>query len=62
MTPRWRKLSDDERSAVDEAKALMNSLPLGKNQLADFTFIGLTPLTPLRMLVETPAAPAGAAK
>jgi hypothetical protein len=39
-------------TSIDEAKALMNSLPLGKNQLADFQFIGLTPLTPLRLLVD----------
>lgn len=49
-------------TSIDEAKALMNSLPLGKNQLADFQFIGLTPLTPLRMLVDAPPAPAGAPK
>lgn len=49
-------------TSIDEAKALMNSLPLGKNQLADFQFIGLTPLTPLRMLVDAPSAPAGERK
>jgi|SRR6476646_10167473 hypothetical protein len=39
-------------TSIEEAKALMNSLPFGKNQLADFQFIGLTPLTPLRLLVD----------
>jgi hypothetical protein len=49
-------------TSIDEAKALMNSLPLGRNQLADFQFIGLTPLTPLRIIVDPPPAPAGAPK
>ena len=36
------------------------SLPLGKSQLADFQYVGLTPLSPLRMLVDAPAGPGDA--
>jgi hypothetical protein len=39
-------------TSVEEAKALMMSLPLGKNGFADFEFIALTPLSPLRLLLD----------
>ena len=38
-----------------EAKALMDTLPLAKNNLANFEFTPLGPLTPLRLLVAAPA-------
>jgi len=45
---------------VDEAKALMDGLPLGKANLATFEFTPLSPLTPLALLLtEPPAAPKG---
>ena len=41
--------------SVEEAKGLMESLPLGKARLATFEFTALGPLTPLRLLLtETP--------
>jgi len=42
-------------TAVD-AKALMESLPLGKSGLATFDYTVLTPLNPLRLLIAEPAA------
>jgi hypothetical protein len=39
-------------SNVDEAKELMNTLPLAKANLADFEYTALGPLNPLRLLVE----------
>ena len=36
---------------VDEAKALLESLPLIKNNLASFEYMTLGPLTPLRLLI-----------
>jgi hypothetical protein len=41
---------------VDEAKAMMNSLPLAKANLANFEFTALGPLSPLRFLLATPDA------
>jgi hypothetical protein len=38
------------------ATAIMDALPLGKAHLADFTYTPLTPLTPLRRLIEPPPA------
>jgi hypothetical protein len=46
-------------TTVDEAKALMESLPLAKAGLATFDYTALTPLTPLRMLIAPPAPPKG---
>jgi hypothetical protein len=46
-------------ATVDEAKALMATLPLAKANYATFDYVALTPLTPLRMLI---AEPAGAPK
>jgi hypothetical protein len=39
-----------------DAKALMESLPLGKSGLATFDYTVLTPLNPLRLLIAEPAA------
>ncbi len=43
---------------VDEAKALMDTLPLSKNNFATFEYMPLGPLTPLRLLLAPPAPPA----
>jgi hypothetical protein len=43
-------------TTVDEATALMESLPLAKAGLATFEYTALTPLSPLRMLIAPPAA------
>jgi hypothetical protein len=42
---------------VAEAKALTETLPLSKNKLADFEYVPLGPLTPLRFLLAEPATP-----
>jgi hypothetical protein len=42
--------------SVAEAEAVMNALPLGKAQLANFVYTPLTPLTPLRRLLSPPPA------
>jgi hypothetical protein len=44
-------------SSVAEAKALTDTLPLSKNQLADFEYMPLGPLTPLRFLLAEPTTP-----
>ena len=44
------------RKDADEAKALMDELPLAKNGLVDFTYTPLSPLTPLRSLLQPPTA------
>ena len=44
-------------SSVAEAKALTDTLPLSKNKLADFEYMPLGPLTPLRFLLAEPATP-----
>ena len=45
-------------TTVAEAKAITDTLPLSKANLAAFEYIPLTPLTPLRMLIaEPPNAP-----
>lgn len=44
---------------VAAAKALMDSLPLAKANLANFEFTALAPLTPLRLLMAPPAAGSG---
>ena len=41
-------------ATVAEAKAMMDALPLGKANLANFEFTPLAPLTPLRMLLVEP--------
>jgi hypothetical protein len=40
---------------VEEAKALMESLPLSKEKFATFEYMPLGPLTPLRLLIAPPA-------
>lgn len=44
-------------TSVDEAKTLLDRLPLGEAKLMDFDFIPLGPLSPLGLLVQegTPA-------
>lgn len=37
---------------LDEAKSVMEALPLAKQQLANLEFTALAPLTPLRLLIE----------
>jgi L-asparaginase/Glu-tRNA(Gln) amidotransferase subunit D len=44
-------------ATVAEAKALTDTLPLSKNKLADFEYMPLGPLTPLRFLLADPIAP-----
>jgi hypothetical protein len=44
-------------SSVAEAKALTDTLPLSKNKLADFEYMPLGPLTPLRFLLTEPTTP-----
>jgi hypothetical protein len=44
-------------TSVAEAKALTDTLPLSKNHLADFEFMPLGPLTPLRFLLAGPTVP-----
>jgi len=44
-------------SSVAEAKAMTDTLPLAKNKLADFEYVPLGPLTPLRFLLTEPATP-----
>lgn len=46
-------------SSVDEARALLDKLPLGEAKLMEFDFIPLGPLTPLGLLLQDEA---GAAK
>jgi hypothetical protein len=41
-------------ATVAEAKALTDTLPLSKNNLANFEYTALGPLTPLRMLLAEP--------
>ncbi len=42
-------------SSAAEAKTITDVLPLVKGNLASFEFAGLTPLTPLRVLIAPPA-------
>jgi hypothetical protein len=42
--------------SVADAKALMDTLPLSKANLATFDFMPLGPLTPLRVLLTEPGA------
>lgn len=42
-------------ATVAEAKAITDTLPLSKANLATFDYIALTPLTPLRMLIGEPS-------
>jgi len=39
---------------VDEARSVMEALPLAKEQLVNLEFTALAPLTPLRLLLEGP--------
>jgi hypothetical protein len=43
-------------ATVAEAKAITDTLPLSKANLATFEYVALTPLTPLRMLVAEPSS------
>ena len=42
-------------TTVDEAKALMEQLPLWKAKLVEYQFTALGPLMPLRLLIASPA-------
>ncbi len=43
-------------ASVDEAKAMMEKLPLAKLNLMDYEYLGLAPLQPLRgLLADAPA-------
>ncbi len=42
--------------SVDEAKALLETLPLIKENFASFEYMTLGPLTPLRLLIAPPPA------
>ncbi len=42
-------------STVEEARALLEALPLGVQKLMEFDLVPLGPLTPLSMLVNGPA-------
>jgi hypothetical protein len=42
-------------ATVDEAKAILDTLPLIKGNLASFEYMPVGPLTPLRLLVAPPA-------
>ena len=44
-------------TTVADAKALMETLPLSKANLANLEFTPLGPLTPLRVLIAPPVAP-----
>ena len=45
-------------ATVDEARALLEKLPLGEKKLMEFDLIPLGPLTPLGLLIpEKPASP-----
>lgn len=43
-----------ESKSVEEAKGLMESLPLSKAKLVTFDYMTLGPLTPLRLLLASP--------
>ncbi len=43
-------------STVADAKAITDTLPLAKAGIATFEYVALTPLTPLRMLIQEPAS------
>ncbi len=45
-------------SSVDEARALLEKLPLGEAKLMTFDLIPLGPLTPLNLLIQNDAPPA----
>ena len=45
-------------STVDEARALLEKLPLGEFKLMEFDLIPLGPLTPLSLLIQETKAPA----
>ena len=44
-----------DAKSVEDAQAIMNSLPLAKQNLMDFQYIPVGPLMPLRFLVDAPA-------
>lgn len=46
-------------TSVAEAKALMDTLPLAKEGLANFEYTPLGPLGPMRLLLAPPAPPKG---
>ena len=39
-------------TTIEEAKALLDALPLGQAKLMEFEFTELSPLTPLHMLIK----------
>ncbi len=41
--------------SVEEAKGILEKLPLIKNNFASFDYVTLGPLTPLRLLLTEPA-------
>jgi hypothetical protein len=43
-------------TTTDEARSLLESLPLGKNHILAFDYIPLSPLVPLRLLVDAQEA------
>jgi hypothetical protein len=43
-----------ESKSVEEAKGLMESLPLSKAKFVTFDYMTLGPLTPLRLLLASP--------
>lgn len=47
---------------VDEAKAIMGTLPLSKTGFANFEYTAVGPLMPMRMLLAQPAGGPGATK
>jgi hypothetical protein len=44
-------------TTTDEARSLLESLPLGKAHILTFDYIPLSPLVPLRLLVDPQAQP-----
>lgn len=44
-------------TTVDEARSLLESLPLGKAHILSFDYIPLSPLVPLRLLVDPQTQP-----
>jgi hypothetical protein len=45
-------------TSVDDAKAMLEQLPLVKGHFATFDYVALGPLSPLRMLIAEPPAAA----
>jgi hypothetical protein len=45
-------------TSVEEARAILEELPLGQAKLMEFDYVELSPLTPLHMLLADSAASA----